>query len=173
MKSRAIGIFNLKFTIRSELCYNFKIINIYIGNKKMKKNFLYLSVILPILALISPLILLPIEKIIPYPHIVEEIIKAIFVLLILLIPGRLFQFKLAVFIGFLFALSENVFYLTNGLLYESPLIFLERILAVSFFHILTLSIILFFGQKKRWLIIPALVIAILIHYFYNQIISAF
>lgn len=133
----------------------------------------YLAIILPIIALLSVLLLLPLEKLFPYPYIFEEIIKAFLVFLILAVSGKIFQIKLAVFIGFFFALSENIFYLTSPELYQSPLLFLQRIALVSFLHIFTLLLILFCGQKKRWLIIPALILAMLIHYFYNQTISAY
>jgi hypothetical protein len=133
----------------------------------------YLSIVLPIIALLSALFLLPLEKLFPYPYIFEEIIKAFLVFLILSISGKFFQIKLAFFIGFFFALSENIFYLTSPVLYQSPVLFLQRIALVSFFHIFTLLIILFCGQKKRWLIIPALIFAMFIHYFYNQNISAY
>jgi hypothetical protein len=141
-------------------------------NKNLTDNYL-LAFLLPLAALLSALILLPLEKVLPYPYIIEEISKAFLVFLILSISGKFFQIKLAIFIGFFFALSENIFYLTSPVLYQSPLLFLQRIALVSFFHIFTLLIILFCGQKKRWLIIPALIFAIFIHYFYNQTISVY
>ena len=137
---------------------------------KKSSDVFYLFFLLPILALIAPIVLLPIEKILPYPYILEELAKTILVFLILTIAGKLFQIKLAIFIGFLFALSENIFYLSHSTLYASPIFFIERFFLTSALHILTTLIILLPAQKNRRLIFPAALLAILTHYFYNQFI---
>ncbi|MCX6765471.1 MAG: PrsW family glutamic-type intramembrane protease [Candidatus Moranbacteria bacterium] len=138
------------------------------NNNQNKTDVSYLFFLLPILALIAPVILLPIEKIIPYPYILEEMFKATMVFLILTIPGKSFQIKLTIFLGFFFALSENFFYLSNSILYGSPAIFIERFFLASILHIFTILIILLSAQKNRRLIFPAALLAMLIHYFYNQ-----
>jgi hypothetical protein len=142
------------------------------GEKKSAES-LYLAIALPLAALLSSLILLPIEKILPYPYIIEEGIKAVFVLLILTIPGkRTFQLQLSILIGLFFAFSENIFYLSNSNLYASPLIFIERLLLTSTLHVFTILLMLFFSQKYRWIFPFALSLAILIHYTYNRTIAS-
>jgi hypothetical protein len=141
--------------------------NSFLKNNKQTEP-LYLFILLPILALIAPLILLPIEKIVSYPYILEEIFKVIMVFLILTIHGKPFQIKLAIFLAFFFAFSENFFYLSNPTLYGSPVIFIERFFLVSILHIFTVLIILIPSQKYRFLIFPSMLLAMFIHYFYNQ-----
>ena len=131
-------------------------------------NYTYLSLVLPILALIAPIVLFPLEKVLPYPHILEELTKAFLVFLILAIPGKFFQIKLAVFIGFFFAFSENFFYLSSFIETENLTSFIQRFFLTGFFHILTMLIILISAQKYRYLIFPALLLAMLLHYTYNQ-----
>lgn len=141
-------------------------------NEKLSDNY-SLAFFLPLASLLSALLLLPLEKILPYPHIIEEITKTVLVFFVLVIPGKAFQFKLTILLGFLFALSENIFYLTNPQLYQFPLQFLQRIAVVSFFHIFTMLILLLAGQKKRWLIFPTLIFTMFLHFFYNQNIAYF
>jgi hypothetical protein len=114
-----------------------------------------------------------VEKILPYPYVIEEVVKIFFVLLILGLPGKIFQLKLAVFIAFLFAFSESFFYLSNFTEAGNAVGFIQRFFLVGFFHILTMLIILIPAQKKSWLIIPALFIVICLHYFFNQSVPLF
>ncbi len=121
-------------------------------------------------ALILPLILIPVEKIAPYPHVVEEIAKAILIFTILKNSKPKSQLILILIMAFLFALSENIFYSTNfitgGILYS----FWQRFLLTTGLHLLTAVIILLPSQKKLKLIVPATMIAIIVHYFYNQLV---
>ncbi len=119
--------------------------------------------------LVLPIILMPIESIAPYPFVFEEILKTILVLLILKFSKHQNQLILVVAITFLFALSENIFYstnfITNGILYN----FWQRFILTTTLHILTALIILLPSQKKIELITPATILAMIIHYFYNQL----
>lgn len=131
-------------------------------------NAFYLFFLLPIIALIAPVVLIPIEKIFPYPCIIEEIVKVIFVLFILCLPSKNFQIKLAIFIAFLFAFSENFFYLSNFVTSENTSLFFQRFVLTGALHISTVLIILIPAQKYRPLIFPAAILAIFVHYIYNQ-----
>ena|SRR4030042_2083256 len=139
-------------------------------NKKVDFDYIFIAALLFFLTLIAPLLLIPIEKIFPYPHIIEEIFKAILVLFILKIPPKNFQIKLALFIGFLFAFSENFFYLPNFIESGNLGLFFQRFALASSLHILTILIILIPSQKRRYLIFPATIFAMVAHYFYNQLI---
>ena len=141
--------------------------------QKKYLGYSYAFFLLPLIALIGPIVLIPIEKVLPYPYILEEIVKVIMVFLILSTTGKIFQIKLATFAGFFFALSENIFYLSSPNLYTSPDIFLKRFFLVSLLHIITILAILIPSQKYRFLILPATLIAMFIHYFYNQNIMLF
>lgn len=138
----------------------------------MQKNYDNFSIIFLVCltALVLPLILIPVETIAPYPYVIEEIAKAILILQILKLSKRQNQLTLSLIMAFLFALSENIFYstnfITNGILYS----FWQRFLLTTILHILTGLIILLFSQKKAKLIAPATMLAILIHYFYNQLV---
>jgi hypothetical protein len=135
-----------------------------------KNNYIFVAALLFISTLIAPLALIPVEKVFPYPYAVEELVKIVFVLLILRFPPKTFQIKLAVFIGFLFAFSENFFYLPNFIENGDFCLFFQRFILTSLLHILTILIILFPAQKKRYLIFPAAILAMLAHYLYNQLI---
>jgi len=135
-----------------------------------KTNYIFIAVFLFLSASIAPVILIPVEKVFPYPYVVEELAKVVFALLILRLPPKSFQIKLAIFIGFLFAFSENFFYLPNFIENGNFQLFFQRYALTGLLHILTILIILLPSQRKRYLIFPAAVLAMLAHYFYNQLI---
>jgi hypothetical protein len=135
--------------------------------EKNYTSFLYFF-ILPILAIIFPLVLLPVEAVFPYPYIIEELFKTLLVLMILKISGKTLQIKIATLLGFFFSASENIFYLSSPFLYASPIVFIERFFLVSSLHIFTILFILILTQKNRLFLFPAILLAMLAHYLYNQ-----
>jgi hypothetical protein len=134
-----------------------------------EKNTALIAFLVCLTALISPLVLIPIEKAVPYPYIVEELFKAILIFYVIKLFDETIQTKLALLAGFLFSLSENVFYLanfiSNGLYYST---FWQRSLLTTSLHLLTMTIILLPSQKRIYCIIPATIVAIIIHFLYNQ-----
>lgn len=146
----------------------FSLINI--NSMSQKKDYVFVAVFLFLLALISPLVLIPVEKYLPYPFIIEEITKAFFVILILGIFSNFFQIKLATFIAFIFSFSESLFYLSNFIEIRDLSGFFQRFFLTACLHILTILIIIIPSQKNRYLLIPALLVAIIVHFYYNQII---
>lgn len=121
-----------------------------------------------LMALISPLPLFLLEKFLPYPYIIEELLKAALVLIIIRLPEKTTQIKTLFLAAFLFALSENIFYLANFIGGQSLNTFGQRFLLTAVLHIFTATVILFPAQRKRWLIFPSVILAMLIHYIYNQ-----
>lgn len=127
--------------------------------------------VLPILlfALILPLILIPIEKILPYPHIVEEIAKLLLVLMIYQkerqLNKKLFAFVLLS--GLLFTLSESIFYLINIFELGDLTMIPKRLFFTGLLHVGTLLIIYVLGRKNNISLSISLLISITIHYFYN------
>lgn len=123
-----------------------------------------------ILALTSPLILIPLEKILHFPYILEEIAKALLILLVLELPNKFTQFKLTMAIGFLFAFSENMFYVRNFLTGDVYPFFWQRFPITTLLHITTCLIILIPAQINKKYIIPSTIVAMLVHYFFNLLI---
>lgn len=127
--------------------------------------------LIPAICLAAPLFLLPIEWLLPYPAIVEEVFKAVLVLIILRISSKHLQIKVAILAGLLFALSESIFYLGNFLTQGNIPVWFVRLALTSLLHCLTFLVILVPAQKGKILIIPGLMLAILIHLLYNFLIS--
>lgn len=123
-----------------------------------------------LLALVMPLILIPIEKFAPYPYVVEEITKAIFIYIIIRHSNRRFQFILSLIMSFIFAFSEDMFYSVNIIIGGVPYNLMQRFLLTTSLHLLTTVIILIPSQRLIKLIAPATIFSILIHYCYNKFI---
>lgn len=126
---------------------------------------------LPVLlfALVSPLILIPIEKILPYPHIVEEIVKLLLVLMIYQKEKQLNR-RLSILVllsGLLFTLSESIFYLINIFTLGDLTMIPKRFFFTGVLHIGTLMIIYLFGQKNNISLFITLFFSIIIHFYYN------
>lgn len=123
-----------------------------------------------LVALISPLVLMPIEGIAPYPFVIEEIVKAIFIFIIIKTCKRHNQLATVLLAVFLFALSENIFYSSNFITYGIFYSFWKRFLITTGLHLLTALIIFLPSQKRINLIVPATLLAIAVHYYYNQFV---
>jgi len=122
-----------------------------------------------LIAFVAPLVLIPLEKLLPYPHIFEELFKAGLILFILKLPSKMLQLKITLLVGLFFAFSENVFYLANFITNGIIVSFWRRMVLTTAVHILTTTVILLPSQKKRAFIMPATIVAILIHFLYNQL----
>ncbi len=125
----------------------------------------------PLLALIAPFVVWPIELILPYPYIIEELAKAILVFTLLNLPERLTKIKLAILIGILFAFSESVLYLFNIQLVGNIQTYFIRLLVTIPLHVVTTLIILLPALKNKKFIIVGVLFASLIHYFFNLYIQ--
>ena len=132
---------------------------------------------LPILlaALIFPLILIPVEKIFPYPHIAEELAKLFLVLMIYQKEKQLDR-KLSIFVllsGLLFTLSESIFYLINIFALGDLTVIPMRLLLTGTMHVSTLMTMYIFGRKNKTGLLIALFFSIIIHYLYNLSVTGF
>ncbi len=125
----------------------------------------------PLLALIAPFVVWPIELILPYPYIIEELAKAILVFTLLNLPERLTKIKLAILIGVLFAFSESVLYLFNIQLVGNIQTYFIRLLVTIPLHVITTLIILLPALKNKKLIIVGVIFASLVHYLFNLYIQ--
>lgn len=144
----------------------------YHNHQKMAQTSVIIKVILIILiTILLPFPLIILEKtILPYPALVEEITKALVIFfLILKLPSAKYKIAAGLLFGFLFGLSENIFYLTNFIANEELTIFWHRFLLTLPMHIITALIILFFGLWRKWLIIFGLAGAIILHTWFNSV----
>ncbi|MBM3284180.1 PrsW family intramembrane metalloprotease [Candidatus Gottesmanbacteria bacterium] len=124
-------------------------------------------------ALVLPLVLIPVEKFVPYPCVIEELAKAALILIILRLGNFNIRLEITLLATLLFSLSENIFYLPNfmidGMLYS----FWQRLILTTILHVSTGLIILLPCQKNRRLIFPATLAAMLVHFLYNYLILLF
>lgn len=126
----------------------------------------------PFLALMGPFFLWPLEQVLPYPYLVEELFKTA---AILFLPLKYLEkrvvFLLAFVFGLLFALSESVFYFIHILSTGAPEnIFLRNVFTIPL-HILTTLILMLALRKGLKTLAAGIGTAILIHYFFNLALS--
>jgi hypothetical protein len=127
--------------------------------------------ILPLLALVSPLFLWPIELYLPYPYLLEEIVKA-GLLYPLITSGVKFsdKIKLAIIVGVLFSITESVLYLFNIYQIGTLSTFINRLLVTSTLHVVTVLIITLPTKGSKYWIILGLLMAIGVHYLFNEFV---
>ena len=140
-------------------------------NQEQEKN-IFLWSILIICSLVLPLVLIPIEKFLNYPYIIEEIAKALLIFFIVLkFKNTKTQIYSTILLGALFALSESMFYLAGNIIpFGNLSTFGQRLLLTTPLHIITALIILLPTLKNKKLIIFGLILAALIHYLFNYFV---
>ena len=139
--------------------------------KQDQWSFDMIVIVLLIMAgLILPIILIPLIKVIGFSEIVEEIAKAGIVLFLTLkLSTTKKKILFGLLFGFLFSLSEALFYLTNIFELENFSLFWQRIFETVPMHMVTVLIILFSGLVKKRFVVFGLIAAILFHLFFNSI----
>ncbi|HCR36242.1 hypothetical protein A2130_04885 [Candidatus Woesebacteria bacterium GWC2_33_12] len=111
-------------------------------------------------SLVGPFFILLVEKALPYPYIVEEIYK-------FFLAKSTNSIKMSIALGLLFSVSEAMFYLMNSTYTLNPILYPLRLLSVTPMHISTILVMQYFNKKGIWWL--GLILAILIHYLFNQI----
>lgn len=129
-----------------------------------------MSFLTPLVAAILPFIIWPIELLLPYPYIIEEITKGILVFFVINLPDKSTQIKLILGSAVLFTLSETVLYSLNIALVGDLSTLLTRFILTNILHSLTMLIILSAAFKNKWFMPAGVAAAMLIHYFYNVLI---
>ncbi|MCX6782805.1 MAG: PrsW family glutamic-type intramembrane protease [Candidatus Levybacteria bacterium] len=126
-----------------------------------------------LLALISPIFLLPIEHVFNYPYVIEELIKFFAISLIIKQSKHTGNNYLifAILVGVLFTISESILYLVNFLSDGTLMFFPQRLFFTGILHCSTCALIYILGKKNWLFLILGLAISILIHYYFNEIIS--
>ena len=115
----------------------------------------------------------PLEKILPYPFLVEEIFK--FLLAAIILNTSLsFKEKVlgGVFAGLLFSFSETFLYFLD-IFRSSASLFFQRLIFTSALHALTLLLLVFLGQKNKKLLFLGVILNIAIHWSYNFLFPCF
>lgn len=122
-----------------------------------------------------PWFLLPLEKIFPMPHLIEELTKLLIVIAVLQKEKRKRQdfFSSIIIFSLAFSLSESLLYLNNIFLIGEKDLFLIRLITTSILHLFTTALMYFFGKINRFFLIIGFILAVLIHFYYNQFIGGF
>lgn len=122
-----------------------------------------------LISLASPLLLLPIEKLLPYPHFIEEAVK-LAVVVIMIRAEKEIKESLAVWVftaGFLFTVSESILYLTNILALGNYMLFPIRLVLTGGLHTGTIMLMYVLGRKNNFGLLLGFMGAIIIHYSFN------
>ncbi len=131
-------------------------------------NTAYVLFLLPLFALMTPFIIWPIEQLFPYPYIVEEVAKGIFIFFVLSLPHRKTQLLYAILIGLLFSLSENVLYIFNIINVGTVSFLLERLFLTIALHIGTMLVMFIVALRNRRLVPLGVQVAGIAHYLFNS-----
>lgn len=127
-------------------------------------------ILIPLIAAIAPFILWPVELLLPFPYIIEEITKALLLVAILNAQNKAVRIKVTLITAIIFSFSESVFYFFNISLVGNLTILLNRLLLTTLLHSLTMLIILLSGYRKRRFMVVGLVLAMLVHYLFNRLL---
>jgi len=131
-----------------------------------------MAILILFFALIAPFVLYPIEIFFPYPHIAEELVKALLIFFLLQSPKTSQKIYGAILVGFLFAFSENVLYMLNIFSAGNPQALILRFVLTMPMHIVTSGVILTSALIDKRLIFLGIILAGFIHYFFNIYVSS-
>lgn len=121
--------------------------------------------------LVLPALLIPVIHAVGYSEIMEEFTKATVILLFLpQLPSVKTQLLAALIFGFLFGLSESIFYLNNIFQLGNFAVLWERFFWTVPMHIVTAAIIAFSCLAGKKFVIFGLIGAVFIHLLFNAII---
>jgi len=121
---------------------------------------------------ISPFVSWPIEKLLPYPYLIEEIVKALLLFFFANYKSLKNKLESALVVGISFAISESVFYSFNIYSTNNFQVMGLRLFLTTLLHFATsLLIILPVKKNKAW-ILAGLSLAILLHFLYNRSVAA-
>lgn len=127
--------------------------------------------VLPLLALIVPFVLWPVEILLPYPFLIEELVKVLFAYQLKASNLKLCaQVKLMVLICGLLGFSESILYLFNIYINGNLSNFFLRLLFTLPMHMLTGVVIIYGVNKSKFALIIGFIIAICIHYLFNELV---
>ncbi|HLD51553.1 hypothetical protein A3K34_04255 [candidate division WWE3 bacterium RIFOXYC1_FULL_40_10] len=122
------------------------------------------------LSVIFPFLLLPVEKVLPYPYLVEELAKLV------LIAGLFYRnkdrsIKWVLIFGVLFTLSETVLFSMNLWALGTVYLLLPKFLGLVTLHCGTLTIMWNSFRKGIYWVVPGICLSIFIHFVFNLVIA--
>jgi hypothetical protein len=139
----------------------------------MQNIFLFL-----IFGLFLPFLLWPIEYLLPFPHLIEELAKYF---CLLWLKNAQFAKKAIVsksgviatiLFALFFSLTESVMYLLNFFALGNLELLSDRLGYTSLMHTVTTLIIFVSLDKKRIYQLLAVIAAMIVHFIFNSLISA-
>lgn len=122
------------------------------------------------LSTFSPFALFFLEKIFPYPYLVEELTKSLF---IFYLNSRKIkkEFLMVIIFSLGFTFSEAIIYLNQILFNNDIFLFFFRIFLTGFLHFFTLLIIYFFSKFENFFVVFGLILAVIFHYYFNYLVA--
>lgn len=128
-------------------------------------------------SLAAPLVLIPIEQVLPWPEVIEETVKLAGVFLLAKTThSRKKYFLSAWLLAVVFALSETMLYLANIFLLGNLDDIARRLVFTTALHLATVTILsagVWIGREKKWTITLFFISAVLLHIAYNDLIVEF
>ena len=121
-----------------------------------------------VIALGAPLLLLLVELVLPYPSVVEELVKFGIVLIGKKINNTWLE---AVVAGLILAVSETAIYLNKILNTGDWSLVGKRIVYTGLLNSVTMSMMFWGAKKNKWLAVITLLISVAIHWSYNQLMT--
>jgi hypothetical protein len=119
-----------------------------------------------IVALISPLLLIPIEGVLPYPFIIEELFK--YILLLGINKKKQRRLVESVLVGFLFNLTETFLYIPSIINSGKISVLWGRLFYTGLMHGMTCALMYFGIKKNKYFGLATLLLAMLFHFGFNQ-----
>lgn len=141
--------------------------------KSLLKNKMELITIALLISLSAPLLLLPVEKVLPYPFVIEELLKLIIVVLIYKSAKdtRVDLSKWVIIAAIFLTISESIFYLVNIFVLGNISLFPQRLFLTGALHLGTFLLLYWVIRKNHYWLAGGITISMLIHYLYNLTFS--
>lgn len=128
-------------------------------------------------ALVAPFILIPIERLLPYPYVLEELVKLVIVYSLYKLWSEneawevdVKSVMLVALAGLAFAASESVLFLMNSFMLGNFTAMGMRLLFTVPMHVFTTVVIYVIGHKGKWCWVLGLVLAAAMHYLFNVVV---
>ena len=118
-------------------------------------------------SLALPFFLIPIEKLLPYPYLFEELGKLALLLPLLYSKNKDKTYLSPILLGLLVAVSESIIFSLNLWILGNPFLIIKKFIILALLHISTILVMFLSGQKNRYLLILSLCFSILFHFFVN------
>lgn len=128
---------------------------------------------LPMAAAFLPFLVWPVEWLLPYPAVIEEVAKGILVWQILERVPDSSQRSMVLASGILFGGSEMLLYTVNAILLGSLGALVLRVLLTMPMHVLTLYLIWWLGKRGRAWLVLGIGVGMVIHGVFNAMATAF